>query len=86
MWSTVEKRTYFKMAESLKDEILFVTWTLKRISERPAAKVESHGLFEGEADGRKVCDTRTRLNVGERCAERLAIPEDSRTKRTTTTM
>lgn len=48
----------------------------KRISERSAAKVKGHRLFEGQADGRKVRHARTHLNVGEGCAQRLTVPED----------
>lgn len=59
--------------------MLCVSWGLERISERSAAEVESHRLFEGEADGRKVSYTWTHLNVGERCAQRLAIPEHTNT-------
>ena len=46
----------------------------ERISQRSATKVESHGLFEGEADGREVSDAWTHLNVREGCAQGLAIP------------
>lgn len=49
----------------------------ERISERSAPEVESHRLFEGEADGREVSYAWTNLNVGERRAQRLAVPEDT---------
>lgn len=52
---------------------------VSRISERSAAKVEGHRLFEGEADGGKVRHAWTHLDVGERCAQRLAVPEDTNT-------
>ena len=55
-------------------------WTEKRISERSAAEVKRHRLFEGETDGGKVGHARTRLNVGEGRAQRLSVPEDGHTE------
>lgn len=49
---------------------------VQRISERPAAKVEGHRLFEGEADGGEVSNARTHLDVGEGRPQRLSITED----------
>lgn len=68
------------MKEKTEENMLCLLCGLKRISERSAAKVESHRLFKGEADGRKVSYAWTHLNVGECCAQRLAIPEDTNTQ------
>lgn len=77
--NTYVKQKSLKKKESSEGKMLYATWGLKRISERSAAKVESHRLFKGEADGRKVRDTWTHLNAGERCAQTLAVPEDIKT-------
>lgn len=48
-----------------------------RISERPAAEVKRHRLFEGEADGREVRHAGTRLDAAEGRPQRLAVPGDT---------
>lgn len=71
----------FQVHETGGDQHLNLSRRLERISERSATEVESHRLFKGEANGRKVSYTWTHLDVGERGAQRLAVPEDVQTPR-----